>query len=566
MPAPDGRQSQQGILDELDDALLQFEKLPPATRTSPAGKNLLKNAETALRRYAQHSNNLVAALAEQDPALQRTEETVDAAESAITHYANAWSRLAKSAQDHGHTLRPPDPGALNACQRQLSHLNLHAASRSWGHLVNANLPGGLYESTAGLVRPAADVRPSQRPAPTKPSVPPKASAPKAPASGTTPATHPGAPTDSTSAPAPTRPAKTTSIPAPATARKSSGKALGYGLFAVVSVVAISVVFKVMFPADCDPGRQRLYNICVDNKIADFVACLEANKITRAQQVTERAINAAGSSKDSKADTEIKEKIEKEFATLGGEDLRRVMTFCGEFVEKAALTVATSTATTSVGIATTTSATTTSATVASVVPPPRCPASMVEISQKFCIDEAEVTLADFGKCETEGSCPPMDKVPWAKDCNRRFKDREDHPMNCVSQREAAAYCAWKHKGAGGRIPTISEWLTAVNGKLTPPFFAPPQDQVCWNKKSTCPVKSYEGGRTPTTRLYDAVGNVAEWTSEPHDGKQSHATTCGRSWAEDGTNPLVGSCAGGYAVIGREAIIGFRCAADVSPPAH
>lgn len=179
-----------------------------------------------------------------------------------------------------------------------------------------------------------------------------------------------------------------------------------------------------------------------------------------------------------------------------------------------------------------------------------PADRVEVKGKqvaveaFAIDRTEVTVEAYARCVSKKKCSPParddDGCNWAK---RRAK--ANHPINCVTVRQAKAYCEWN----GQRLPTVAEWQLAAGGpegrrypwgaalpsntwvtEVTPgQSYAPgpARHNLCWigdgtaegekYPSGTCPVGSFPAGNTPTG-IADMAGNVWEWTGEAQ--KQPH----------------------------------------------
>lgn len=174
---------------------------------------------------------------------------------------------------------------------------------------------------------------------------------------------------------------------------------------------------------------------------------------------------------------------------------------------------------------------------------------------YCIAVNETTAREFKRCSDLGGCERAHRESlWPRGssseddwnharkvlgelCNENRPGRQTHPINCVTWKQADAYCRWN----GGRLPTEAEWEYAVrgsDGRVYPwgdqkPDHTSvnacggecrkwreetglPEEPVMYQSSDgyagTSPVGAFPEGRTQRG-LFDVVGNVFEWTATP-----------------------------------------------------
>ncbi len=142
-----------------------------------------------------------------------------------------------------------------------------------------------------------------------------------------------------------------------------------------------------------------------------------------------------------------------------------------------------------------------------------PRHAVTFTRPFDLMTTEVTVRMFGAAGMEVDAQPMWSTP-------------DHPVVIVTWDEAQAFC----RAAGGRLPTEAEWEYAARGGREGAIFPwgdqPPTDDVRAGHGA-----AFEGDRAyPVKRfaangfgLYDASGNVWEWTANFAGLYQAEAAT-------------------------------------------
>ena len=217
---------------------------------------------------------------------------------------------------------------------------------------------------------------------------------------------------------------------------------------------------------------------------------------------------------------------------------------------------------------------------------------------FCIDATEVTVAEYKECADKKGCPTghaqadwagitkEDRTTWSAFCNEPKGNHADHPMNCVSFDDAAAYCRW----AGKKLPTEEQWEYAARGtdgraypwghEMPSPTRVNGCDEGCATAARRPPdtiAKRLAGDdRYPATSptgafpegvsafgAFDMGGNVAEWVDAPFCtyGQNACGTAArvirGGSWTSELPSDVRTTARAKASPAARQADVGFRC---------
>jgi formylglycine-generating enzyme required for sulfatase activity len=186
---------------------------------------------------------------------------------------------------------------------------------------------------------------------------------------------------------------------------------------------------------------------------------------------------------------------------------------------------------------------------------------------FCMDQNEVTVADYEQCVREGRCQTPKPIAHDTRCNYTKLGRQFHPMNCVSYEDARQFC----EARGKRLPLEDEWLYAAQGgdrHYRVPWGTDSElDRSClrrWtHRDGTCAVRSYPA---EAFGLFDMSGNVREATEYSCDGRPCppdlvekldnlNTPDCGGNWSDE--EPRADMVSHGGKANGASGG-GFRCA--------
>ncbi len=208
-----------------------------------------------------------------------------------------------------------------------------------------------------------------------------------------------------------------------------------------------------------------------------------------------------------------------------------------------------------------------------------PAHRVKLSP-YCMDELEVTVAQYKECSDRGRCRRAGKEnnwPDIKEAQRKIYDplcnigdlegKATHPINCVDWDQAREAC----DARGARLPTEAEWeygARGSDGRIYPWGDEAPnakllnacgKECVAWQKKhrdpdhaalsfmydeddgfaNTAPVGSFPMGKS-RWGVQDVVGNVWEWVSDhyaEYDPASAGATATDPKGPASGTDRVI-----------------------------
>lgn len=204
---------------------------------------------------------------------------------------------------------------------------------------------------------------------------------------------------------------------------------------------------------------------------------------------------------------------------------------------------------------------------------------VNLARKVAIGRHEVTrgqYAAFARATNRADSPEC--LSWVGDrlvpaAGRSWRDpgipqSDDHPVVCVSWRDASAYAAWlaSKTGKAYRLPSEAEWEYAARGGTSTAFaFSGGEAGACqyanigdrraeaamsvWRTADcddgvgfgTAKVGSYLPNGYG---LHDTIGNVWEWVADCYRSNYDGAPTDGTAWGNGGECGSVLDRGGGF----------------------
>ena len=186
---------------------------------------------------------------------------------------------------------------------------------------------------------------------------------------------------------------------------------------------------------------------------------------------------------------------------------------------------------------------------------------VTLTKGFCIDQSEVTVAQYRACVTAGVCTAPDAASCSGPSTSSYSAGNDNlPVNCVTWAQANTYCTWSGlMGGARRLPTEAEWERAARSTdgRTYPWGSAAPDCSYANYRGAAAGAQCVGGTThlnavgtdspkgdPPSGIRDAAGNVQEWTIDCYVLNYTAGGVCTASCIDPVApgNPTAANCGG------------------------
>ena len=182
--------------------------------------------------------------------------------------------------------------------------------------------------------------------------------------------------------------------------------------------------------------------------------------------------------------------------------------------------------------------------------------------KYTVTRQFRAFVEDASYQTERESDRLGKSVWYKLREGTLDERLDHPVTCVTRKDALAYCAWfsEKTGVAIGVPTEARWEKAArgtDGRLWPWGNEFDESRCNIAGKGTTPVGSYPRGASPYS-VMDCAGNVWEWCHDWFGADAYHHLP-----AHDPCGPACGEY---YVVRGGSSYRGQRSACSVRTSAR
>ncbi|MCC6644747.1 MAG: serine/threonine protein kinase [Polyangiaceae bacterium] len=152
-----------------------------------------------------------------------------------------------------------------------------------------------------------------------------------------------------------------------------------------------------------------------------------------------------------------------------------------------------------------------------------------------VDLTEITVRQYQDCVSRGRCKPSASGPM---CNADLIGHEGHPINCVTYRQAAAYCAQ----AGARLLRPEQWNALASS-------CPDGGGAACADRANGTCEADRAGAPRCNGLVGLLDNVREWVDSPGPDRAA----MGGAW-----RVAPSSAAATYPDEYQSDAVGFRCA--------
>lgn len=149
------------------------------------------------------------------------------------------------------------------------------------------------------------------------------------------------------------------------------------------------------------------------------------------------------------------------------------------------------------------------------------AQSVQAPSILWVSKTEVTVKQYQACVKAGWCKAPQRRNLPKECNIFSKDRQTHPMNCVTYEEARRFASWF--GTDVDLLTHSEWdaIARLGQERELTIKPPPPGNGVYQTVDTQPVDTHVVSASGVSGMDESLWEWTRAASQPHIS--SHPST-------------------------------------------